>query len=215
MIDGCGVETVIDVLSSLAVIAAAGVAWRGIHVWRDELVGRRRAELAEEILTLVYEAKEIIETARSPFSLTGEGESRPSMPGETADQASRRNAYYAPAERLHSRADFWGKFDAARYRFMAVFGEDAGKKYVKILQARNKVMLAAKFLVQRVGNEASERDSDRRRMDQLEADIGWVLTEEDEFADKVDVAVKEIEEICRPAIEAANTSILSYKGGKS
>jgi hypothetical protein len=50
----------IDLIQGVSVIIASGMAFVGIKAWREEFVGKRRIELAEEVLALFYQAKDII-----------------------------------------------------------------------------------------------------------------------------------------------------------
>lgn len=50
----------IDLIQGASVIIASCVAIFGINAWRKEFVDKRRIELAEEVLALFYQAKDII-----------------------------------------------------------------------------------------------------------------------------------------------------------
>ncbi len=65
-----------EVVKVLGSVATAGAAWfaatiayRGLNKWRAETIGKRKAELAEEVIADFYEARDIIIAARSPGSL--------------------------------------------------------------------------------------------------------------------------------------------------
>ncbi|HEY7688659.1 MAG TPA: hypothetical protein VH835_08205, partial [Dongiaceae bacterium] len=63
-----------DWLQAGSVVVASIAAIYGVHQWRREMVGRRKAELAEAALADAYEAREIIEIARIPGGWhSGEG----------------------------------------------------------------------------------------------------------------------------------------------
>lgn len=78
----------VKILESLAVIAAALTAIIGISSWRREMRERREYELAEEILSLFYEARDKISAIRSPLVWSGEGKSRQASPEESPKEKS-------------------------------------------------------------------------------------------------------------------------------
>jgi|SRR5208337_1915120 len=61
---------------------------------------KRRVDLAEETLADFYRARAIIDDARSPVSLGGEGHTRQREPGETEEAARLFDSYYRTVERL-------------------------------------------------------------------------------------------------------------------
>lgn len=73
-------QNIINLIESLAVIIASSIvsisAYIGISSWRKEIKQRKEYDLAEEVLALFYEAKDIISFIRSPFGWSGEGKTR-------------------------------------------------------------------------------------------------------------------------------------------
>ena len=53
-----------------------------LDAWRREFMGKRRMELAEEVLALFYQARDVIEQIRSPVRYLGEGQTREAAPDE-------------------------------------------------------------------------------------------------------------------------------------
>ena len=41
-------------------------SWEGLRAWREETVGRRRAELAEEVLADFYRVRDVLHRVRRP-----------------------------------------------------------------------------------------------------------------------------------------------------
>ena len=187
-------------IAASAATMAAWAAWRGLKTWRHEMTARRRAELAERTLAMLYEARDIIEGARIPGHFGGEGSSRERQSDETEDETSYRNAIYVPVERLTRQTEFWGRFEAARYPFIAVFGQEAATHFQTVREIKNRVIISAGSLLRTHGRVSEERKDRQRQQERLESDIGWGLTKEDELAGKIESAVSAIEEICRPAI---------------
>lgn len=53
-------------IRNVLVIIASIVAIYGIRAWRREFIGKRKIELAEEVLALFYETRDIIRYIRDP-----------------------------------------------------------------------------------------------------------------------------------------------------
>jgi hypothetical protein len=69
-------KLVLDIVQSIGVIVAACTAIYGIGAWRREHEGRRRYELAEDVLASFYEARDRIASIRSVFGFESESSSR-------------------------------------------------------------------------------------------------------------------------------------------
>ena len=63
-------------IKNISIIIASWTAVYGIDQWRREYRGKRQAELAEEVLSLFYEAQDAVRHIRNPFGFGGEGASR-------------------------------------------------------------------------------------------------------------------------------------------
>ncbi len=66
----------VEVVQAVAVIVASVVAIFGINAWKREYVGKRRMELAEEVLAMFYEVRDVMHDIRAPFSFG----KRPAIP---------------------------------------------------------------------------------------------------------------------------------------
>ena len=113
-----------EVVKVLAPVATAGAAWfaaiiayRGLNKWRAETIGKRKAELAEDVLADFYEAKGTILDARRPGStLADEGNSRPKLEDETPEETKRYNNAFRVIERLSEKREFFAGWQARKYR---------------------------------------------------------------------------------------------------
>ena len=142
----------VTAIGTLAKSAGAGLggwaALRGVNAWRAETVGRRKAELAEEVLAQFYQAKDALTWARLPF-----GDATAQAPGAEGDGRG-AEAMAAPIERLNQASQVFSGLQASRYRFMAYFGEEAAKPFDELRKVHNEVMEAAAQLI---------RDQDKTR----------------------------------------------------
>jgi len=135
-----------EMLSSMSVVIASCTAIYGINAWKREFRGKRQIELAEEALSLFYEAREVITGARSCLSFGYEGKTRESGAEETPAQKKARDAAYVIFERFQPHEELFSKLHAMRYRFMAQFGIDASKPFEELRKIRNEIFSAARRL---------------------------------------------------------------------
>ena len=171
--------------TGLAAAVAGWAAVRGLGAWRAETVGRRKAELAEEVLAQFYRARDLMTWARFP----GDGGLAPT---EAAGSGG-------PVERLARESQLFSELQASRYRFMAYFGEEAAKPFDALRKMHKEVLDAADSLARadQPGDGASHADRAA-----WSAAIGrGAASQEDELAARLDRAIREIERICRPLID--------------
>ncbi len=192
-----------ETVQTIGVLVASLTAIYGINAWQRELSGKRRYELAEEVLALFYEAKDIIISMRCPMGSGGEGISRKPSQNEDPDEKKARDRAYVPFERYEAGSHVFARLRALRYRFMAVFGQDKSRPFEDIRHVTNEIFTAAHMLSQ-IWARHDSRPEDTRR---LEA-VFWQSDEKDPTALKVDAAVSEMESICKPLIEKSSEGLL-------
>jgi hypothetical protein len=175
------------------------LAERKFQYDRDLDAWKRRTPLAEEVLAEFYHAKDIIDAARAPGSLGGEGDTRPREAWETEEDSRLLDSYYWPVERLDKRQEFFAQFLAKRYRFIALFGSDAGQPFLDLWKIRGEILVAVRMLIgthqqRKMGSLPEDRK-------QWETTMGWVHLPVDPIAARLDGVIEAIEKICRPAIQ--------------
>ena len=189
------------VATAITAIVGVVIAARGLNRWRAETIGKRKAELAEEVLADFYQARDIMNAARSPGSFGYESATRPKEDWESEDDTRSLNAYFATIERLNNKREFFAQLHARRYRFIAHFGLDAAKPYDALFDIRDEVVSAVQMLIMTY----RERDqgclpSERRGW---QAVIWEGRNEANLISGKLDRIVESMENICRPAIQEA------------
>jgi hypothetical protein len=183
------------------VLVTGFVAVRGLNVWRAQLVGKRKAELAEEVLTAFYEARDTFVWARSRGMFGSEGESRTPLSGETDALRQARNLYFVPIERLTRAKDLFAKIHARRYAFRAYFGEEAAKPFEKLADVHNQIMSSASVLIQSVMPGTNEAVV-LLGADELLDTLGWGKRERPDPIDQsIDEAISRMESVCKPVLE--------------
>lgn len=193
-------------LENIGLIIASITAIYGINEWRRELRGRKEYELAEEVLTLVYDCRDRLRAIRSPFARHGEGSTRKADPGESPEQAELLNRAYIVFERYEQNQEAFSKLFALRYRFMAVFGQDAAAPLEEFRRSLNEVFISAQMLPTywlrqgRVHMKDEEFQRHLREMHEHESVFWGTFSEQDEFNNKVDGIVSHIESVCAKII---------------
>jgi hypothetical protein len=187
-----------------AAVTAAYVARRGLQKWRDEAIGKRRAELAEEVLADFYEARDLINSARVPGSMGGEGSSRHRSEHETEQQSKYFDSIFCVVERLGKKADFFAQLASRKYRFVAHFGQPASKPYDDLNMIYSEIIAAVRMLMITYGQDNSEARI--ARQEKWENAIGWGLGDvADTVPERLNQIVAAIENICRPVIQEVAT----------
>ncbi len=106
-------------LKELALLVGICVAIYGIDSWRREHTGKRQIELAEETLSLFYEAKDAISHIRHPASYVSETDEVVKGENETKKEYDARKSASVVFVRYNSYQELFSKIHSMRYRFMA------------------------------------------------------------------------------------------------
>jgi hypothetical protein len=185
-------------LIQAAVVVVTGVvAVRGLSAWRHQMVGKRKAELAEQVLTNFYAARDVFIEVRRRGFLSGEGKSRKSNDDESNQVQLMRNTYFIAIERLVRQGELFPRLHAQRYLFRAYFGKST-KPFETIFEANNKIITSASILM----DIAQYEDQSSLDRDSLLNEIGWgKRARPDEIDRAIDAAVSEIEVFCKPILE--------------
>lgn len=179
-------------ITALAAATGAGVAILGYRKWQPESVGKRKIELAEDILAGFYEARDIIEEARLPLSYEGEGSVRERSDNESEDEAKAKDAYYVTIKRLQEHNALFASLLSKQYRAMAYFGNETKNPFDRIKAVRAKIAVAASSLIRHYPRHDRARPA---AWDRWEARIGWGVDPDarDEIAEEVEAIIKEVE----------------------
>jgi hypothetical protein len=186
-------------LQAGSVIIAALSAAYGFNSWRRQLIGSKKAEVADRLLVSFYEARDTIEAARAPICYEDEGLGRPQLIGETDADARLFNNYWAPAERLIKKGEFFTNFAAAQYKARAYLGDGVVHPFDVVIEARARILTAARMLITS-SKEFFDREDINERRQKWERTIWTTGDDSDEIKPDIDVAVSQIEAICRPVL---------------
>lgn len=198
----------LNVVQAGSVVVAAVVAARGINTWQREYIGKRRMELAEEVLAMFYEARDAIRDVRAPFSFGIEGTTRVAGINESPQRKDALDKAYVTVERLKRHQELFAKLFSARYRFMATFGESAGGPFYELNNRINELHNAAwaygEYLMTPEGALMTEQHIDEYSQEFLR--LGCLLFnvtgEDDVFDAKIVAIVDTVDQACRGVIES-------------
>jgi hypothetical protein len=195
------IKAVAPVFTAGAACFGVYIGYRGLERWRAETIGKRRVELAEEVLADFYQAREVIRAIRSPATFSNEGNTRKKAEWETENDTRNLNTYFATLERLDNRSDFFSTLNARRYRFVAYFGHDAARPYEDLHEVYSDIVVAARMLISayRRGNDGSLPQSRQKWEETI-----WWGGDGDLINARLDRIVEAIEATCRPIIQESS-----------
>ena len=200
-----------ELIKNISLIFASWTAIYGIGQWRREHKGKRQAELAEDTLTLFYEAQDAIHHIRNPFSFGGEGSSRKPGANETAEEKEAYDKAYVVFERINTHLELFNKIHAIRYRFMAQFGVNAVQPFDELRKIINKIQISARHLGQlwarrNIRFRTQQQEDDHITEIRKHEAVFWEdLEEKDPINPKLAKCIAEIERTCRDVLSEKGT----------
>lgn len=215
-------ETFVDVLEQISILIGIWVAIYGIDSWRREHRGKRQVELAEDALSLFYEAQDAIAGMRHPASYVSETEhiERGEHESEKAFEARKNAAIVFVRYEKHS--ELFNKIHAMRYRFMALIGKEEAKPFEDLRAIVNEIFIAARMLGRLWPQEYFRKDGDREKhyekIMKYEEVFWGVGGEEDPIEPRVVKVIEEMEKICakviagKPSLHRFLSASMSGKG---
>jgi hypothetical protein len=153
-----------------------------------------------EVLADFYEAREIIQAARMPGSLSNEGDSRAKSPDETEADTRTLNAYFSVAERLSKKTEFFAQLESRRYRFIAHFGLPAAEPYMTLRKIHGEILVNVRMLL--MTHRQRQLGTNPSSIEHWQKTI-WEMSENDQVHQQLNGMVEAIERVCRPAIQEA------------
>jgi len=195
------VQFIVSLTTCIAMLIASVVAICGIAAWRREFRGKRQIELAEEVLSLFYQARDAIEAIRSPLGYSTDGSTRKRAENETPEETGAWDRAYVPIERYEGRREMFSKLQSLRYRFMVQIGKKEAEPFEEIRKVLNRILSASRRLAhlwvrrQRAVREKQLENLDKE-IQKWEAII-WFGEEDDKIEERVEKAVSQMEETCR------------------
>lgn len=191
----------IEIAQSVSIIVASLFAIYGFDAWRREHIEIRRIELAEEVLALFYQARDAIESIRSPLGFGGEGQSRKPSENESPEKKQVLDQAYVLIERYNKHSELFSRINSLRYKFMALMGQDSAQPFNEL----NKILYELVLSSRQMAWDSSIK------IDQVYYGGG----EDDPIVPRVNKIIEKIEGICRNIIEGKNTLFSTINIGLS
>ena len=131
--------TISETATAVSVVIAALSFVYGVSAWRREFVGKRRIELAEEVLALAYEIEEIIGSIRNRLVYVPQS-------NDSGEKDQARSLADSIMERICSSQERFATFQSYKYRFNAMFGDDIDLSFCEIMHVRNIIATSVEML---------------------------------------------------------------------
>ncbi len=191
-----------NIIESISIIIAAWAIIIGVTAWRREYVGKRNLELAEEVLSMFYEARDSINAIRSPFGFVGEGSTREAAPNESPEEKKVYDRAYVTHERYNRHRENFNKLFSIRYRYMARFGSDSVEPFDNLKYVVSEILSAADMLSYHWTERAS-RPNIEKNLDQIREyeSIIWYKGSNDSIMPKIEKLISDIEVQSRKILE--------------
>lgn len=207
------IKTVVDIVTSLVLAGAAVMAVRQLTAWRTDGIWKRRIDLAEETLSLFYQAQDAVAVIRRPGSADDEGRSRTPNPDESAADKALFDSAFVVLERYHRHTELFARLDALHYRFKAVFGEAKAVPFTLLSGALGHLLNSARRQAQLVARHP-RHEADRDPGGDEAFEVEWKKVEAivresadgDAIAPAVNAAVFAMEAICAAEMRTARDS---------
>ena len=198
----------VNLIEAISVILVCWAAISGIGAWKREFIGRRKIELAEDVLATFFEVKDAIARIRSPFSSSDEGKTREQSENETKEQAELLNRGYVVVERYKEYESVFVKFNTLKYQFMARFGRDTENIFVDFNFVLNSIFNSAGRLAHhywpRQGRVMMDKQETERHLEDMRKheNIFWdSMNDDDEIRQKLDSIQLKLESVTRECFE--------------
>jgi hypothetical protein len=144
-------KTLPSIVQALSIAVTAFFASKSLNAWRNQLVGKRRFEVAEETIVAAYKARDALNWIRNPAAWSNEKIDRKPDSYETEEQKKRRDVYFAPIKRILETADDFAQLGKMRHLCQAHFGDEASSAIDEFFKIRSDVSIAANMLIDHVG----------------------------------------------------------------
>ncbi|MDR5866216.1 hypothetical protein [Halomonas koreensis] len=201
-------EDIAKIGEAVAIIAACWAIISGVGAWKREFIGKRKIELAEEVLASFFEVKDAIAFMRSPFSSGNEGKTRQRADNETKEESELLDRGYIVYERYNAKKETFVKFNTLKYRFMAAFGAETEAIFNDTSRTLNSIFVSAQMLAthywQRQGRVQMADDEFRRHLDKMHEHEGvfWDrMNDDDEIRTQLQSIQERLDVITRPCFE--------------
>lgn len=213
-------EEIASIGQAVAVIAACWAIISGVGAWKREFIGKRKIELAEEVLATFFEVKDAIAYMRNPFSSGEEGKTRQRSENERPEESELLDRGYIVYERYNDKKEIFTEFSTLKYRFMASFGPETEAIFADTTSTLNSIFISAQMLAthywQRQGRIQMSEEEFKQHLDDMHRHEGvfWDrMKDDDEIRSKLQNIQERLDAVTKPCFEEPmkSYSILTKK----
>lgn len=142
MCAGVSLEDVLKLFQIAFYVVTPIIAMFGLRSWKQELRGRSEYEVATNVLAGAYRLRDAIKQIQAPFMASSEWAGRPKQEGETEQQASVYNSFYAFSNRYAVVREAVTSWYPHVVRGEALFGPDAKTATEALAKVANKLWVS-------------------------------------------------------------------------
>ncbi|UUZ63836.1 hypothetical protein LP417_32250 [Polaromonas sp. P1-6] len=213
-----GKNTMIELATIAQAVAVLSTCWvivSGIGAWKREFIGKRKIELAEQVLAKFFEIRDAIAFIRNPFGGLSEGTTRERGKGETQAQSELLDRGYVVVERYSKKETAFAEFNILKYRFMASFGTNTEEIFTDTNRVLNSIFVSARRLAthhwQRQGRVSMEQSEVEKHLAEMERHEGvfWDIGNEvDEIRQQINAIQAKLEAAVKPCFQEPAASYI-------
>lgn len=192
------IDFVLKLIPAVSIAVAAYFSVQGLRVWRSQLVGKRKFEVAEEALVAFERAREALRYVRSPGGWGGEGSTREKAPNESDEETRRKNIAFAPIERLNKMSETFAPLHKTQILCRFHFGPEAAKPFDVINDVRQEIWAASLFLVEAADDRTRWDDESMQDLNKQSRAVIYGGHSKDEIAPRLAAAMTRLETILQP-----------------
>lgn len=192
-----------DFVQMLPSIVTAGTAIYGVSIaragltkWRREAIGKRKAELAEEVLADFYAAKQALWWVRVPATFSGEYRKSPNV--EAGSNEKSPPLSYIALQRLQEKNELFARIESHRYRFQALFNGQHSQPFEEMAAVHNDLSISLSVLMQCEWDDPAYYNPGQAK--QIRYNL-WSPAGHEAISARIDDAIRHLEEICRPILK--------------
>jgi hypothetical protein len=194
-------ENGVRLISAVSPVITVSLAIFAVHVWRVQLVTKRRFEVAEEALSTSQEVVYALSGIRSVGGWSNEGQTRKRGENETKEESERLDHAFVPFERISHFSELFAKMMKSVVLVEIHFGSTMANHMRILLDARGEIIMAARGM-ERMSRKDWPTDKDESRMNKYMAVLyeGYgdaIENEKDVLSEKIKAAFAAIEAECR------------------
>jgi hypothetical protein len=175
---------VLETIRDLSILGTALVVIYGITSWRWESKAKKKRELAEETLTLFYEAEDALKIIRYPGSYGIQGSTRKPSLNENLRQKEARDTAYILVDRYLKFKKLFNRIHSMRHRFAVQFGKQSAEPFDELHKLVRNILSSAMRLAEIWAKDEDDIPQEERekyyyRRERYES-IFWEGSEDDD-----------------------------------